>query len=348
MRTPLLVAALVLSAASAGAQTLTANFEIQSEGWFAQTYTEGSLTFQNLDQAFPGGSNYNFAIERADGTLAGQPGFTPVNTLGFGGYSPGTGAAFSRCKSFDIVWGGATASEAQIELYEFGNSAGNTVTLQALAGGVVVATDAFTFGGGFSLQHHTLHVLNSSFDSLHVVGGGASDNGVFFALVDTLRVELAGAGTLYCAGDGSGAACPCANASPVGADIGCLSSLGLGGKLRASGIASIAADTLELEGSQMPNSSALYFQGTSRQSGGAGIVFGDGLRCAGGTIIRLGTQSNVAGASEYPEPGDPSVSVRGLVTTPGTRVYQVWYRNAASFCTPSTFNLTNGLEVVWS
>jgi len=29
------------------------------------------------------------------------------------------------------------------------------------------------------------------------------------------------------------------------------------------------------------------------------------------------------------------------------RVYQAWYRNAASFCTVSTFNLTNGLEVVW-
>jgi len=25
----------------------------------------------------------------------------------------------------------------------------------------------------------------------------------------------------------------------------------------------------------------------------------------------------------------------------------VWYRNAAAFCTNSTFNLTNGLNVVW-
>jgi hypothetical protein len=56
----------------------------------------------------------------------------------------------------------------------------------------------------------------------------------------------------------------------------------------------------------------------------------------------------VAGASQYPEPGDPSVSVKGLVTTPGTREYQVWYRNAATFCTTSTFNLTNGLSVSWT
>jgi hypothetical protein len=97
----------------------------------------------------------------------------------------------------------------------------------------------------------------------------------------------------------------------------------------------------------MPNSSALYFQGTTRQNGGAGSAFGDGLRCAGGTIIRLGTKTNVGGASAYPAGGDPSVSVRGSVTVPGTRTYQVWYRNAATFCTASTFNLSNGVELTW-
>jgi len=42
------------------------------------------------------------------------------------------------------------------------------------------------------------------------------------------------------------------------------------------------------------------------------------------------------------------VSQRGLVTTPGLRTYQVWYRNAAAFCSASTFNLTNGLSVSWT
>jgi hypothetical protein len=98
----------------------------------------------------------------------------------------------------------------------------------------------------------------------------------------------------------------------------------------------------------MPNSSALYFQGTSPLAGGAGSVFGDGLRCAGGTVIRLGTKFNIAGASQYPEGGDQSISVRGLVVAPGTRIYQIWYRNAASFCMPDTFNLTNGVTVTWA
>jgi hypothetical protein len=97
------------------------------------------------------------------------------------------------------------------------------------------------------------------------------------------------------------------------------------------------------------NSSALYFQGTSQLGGGTGTVFGDGLRCAGGTIVRLGTKLNSSGASSYGGPGgDTPISVRGLIPAGGgTRTYQVWYRNAAAFCTSSTFNLTNGVEISW-
>jgi len=152
-------------------------------------------------------------------------------------------------------------------------------------------------------------------------------------------------GTAYCFGDGTGAvACPCGNNSAVGAGEGCLSSLGVGAKLGGSGNPSIAGDSLVLAGTGMPNSNALYFQGTTQIA----AAFGDGLRCAGGSIIRLGTKTNAAGASAYPAAGDLSVSARGLVTAPGVRNYQVWYRNAAAFCTASTFNLTNGYEITWA
>jgi hypothetical protein len=152
--------------------------------------------------------------------------------------------------------------------------------------------------------------------------------------------------TPFCSGDGSASACPCANSGAAG--NGCASSANaLGANLAGSGIASLAADTLQLNGSGMPNSSALYFQGTLQFNGGLGAAFGDGLRCAGGAIVRLGTKMNAGGASHYPASGDPAVSVRGMVSAPGTRTYQVWYRNAAPFCTPSTFNLSNGVEVAW-
>lgn len=166
-------------------------------------------------------------------------------------------------------------------------------------------------------------------------------------LLALLAPSVIGQGTPFCFGDGSGTPCPCGNTSVVGANEGCVSSLGVGGRLIASGTPSIGADTLVLSGSQMPDSFALYFQGTSQQAGGAGGVFGDGLRCAAGFVIRLGTKRNAAGLSQYPLAGDPAISVRGLVASPGARTYQVWYRNAAAFCTASTFNLTNGLSVTW-
>jgi len=149
----------------------------------------------------------------------------------------------------------------------------------------------------------------------------------------------------FCSGDGTAAACPCTSGY-TGA--GCPNSTWFGGAhLGASGRESLSADSLVLSGVWMTESSALYFQGTTRVAGGAGAVFGDGLRCVGGNVLRLGTKVNVNGRSWYPGPGDPPISVRGLVTTPGVRTYQIWYRNAASFCTPATFNLTNGYEVTW-
>jgi Tol biopolymer transport system component len=151
----------------------------------------------------------------------------------------------------------------------------------------------------------------------------------------------------FCFGDGSGTACPCGN---VGATWhGCGNSANASGAaLFGYGTASIGADTFVLSASGMPNAAALYFQGTTQLAGGAGVVLGDGLRCAGGTIRRLGTKLNFAGSSQYPIGADAPVSVRGMVTSPGIRTYQIWYRNAAAYCTSATHNLSNGLEVQWS
>ena len=98
----------------------------------------------------------------------------------------------------------------------------------------------------------------------------------------------------------------------------------------------------------MPSSSALYFQGTLRIAGGAGVAFGDGLRCVAGSIIRLGTKTNVGGVSQYPAGADALISVKGMNAAGNVRDYQCWYRNAdPTFCTLSTFNLTNGVETTW-
>jgi hypothetical protein len=151
-----------------------------------------------------------------------------------------------------------------------------------------------------------------------------------------------------CIGDGSGTPCPCGNASTPSSKSGCAHSFGVGGALRANGFASIAQDTLSLQlGDLPPTTSVLFFQGTTAANGGAGSVFGDGLRCAGGSVVRLGTRVTSAGSAMLPSLGSASLHVAGGVTSPGSRTYQGWFRNSASFCTPSTFNLTNGATLAW-
>jgi hypothetical protein len=169
-----------------------------------------------------------------------------------------------------------------------------------------------------------------------------------FATFDGVQIKVSGSTfTGYCSGDGTGTACPCANAGAAG--NGCASSVNAAGAhLAGSGAASVGNDTFVLSGSGMPNSSALYFQGTLQIAGGAGVTFGDGLRCVGGTIVRLGTKTNASGASAYPAAGDASISVKGANSAGAVRDYQCWYRNAAAFCTASTFNLTNAVQVTWS
>jgi len=151
----------------------------------------------------------------------------------------------------------------------------------------------------------------------------------------------------FCAGDGSGTPCPCGNNGASG--NGCGHSLDLtGANLSAIGAFSIAADSFTLVGTNMTNSTCMYLQGTGQANGGLGVAFGDGLRCVSSTIVRLGVKANLGGGSQYPAAGDARISVRGQCAAGDLRHYQVWYRNPANFCTPLTFNFTNGLSVTWT
>lgn len=158
-----------------------------------------------------------------------------------------------------------------------------------------------------------------------------------------------GAGTTLCSGDSSGTACPCGNDVTLGQTRGCLNSLGLGGALSATGVPSVSADSLRLVSSAVPSGPGLYFQGTNALAGGGGVAFGDGLRCAGGSVLRLGIVLAVANASSYPPAGSPTgVASTGIVVPGDVRYYQVWYRDATpGYCTVGAFNLTNAVRVNW-
>lgn len=149
----------------------------------------------------------------------------------------------------------------------------------------------------------------------------------------------------FCFGDGSYGDCPCSNLGSGGG--GCANSLTGGGVLTPTGFAFVSSDSFTLTTSNLPSSvPCLFFQGTSAST--PGTSFGDGLRCASGSILRLASKMASGGVATYPELGDEPISVRGNVPTGGAqRYYQCWYRNAAAFCTSATFNTTNGVSVRW-
>jgi hypothetical protein len=167
--------------------------------------------------------------------------------------------------------------------------------------------------------------------------------------IDDVHVELlAQPGIVFCAGDGHSIDCPCGNFGAAG--HGCATSFSpAGSELGATGVARVSADTFVLSANGLSPSVVTFFQGTQQAAGGRGLLFGDGLRCAAGSVVRLKSVLASGGAAQFPAPGDPSVSVAGLMPAGGGfRTYQVWYRNAADFCTTSTFNLSNGLMVTWT
>jgi hypothetical protein len=233
--------------------------------------------------------------------------------------------------------------------YTYGPNFSTEMTSVSVNGGPTQQAGGSAFAGFVQGNTHTIHsnIVVAAGGSITIVlapvGAGTFGN---FGGLQLEKQPNPTSATPYCFGDGTGTACPCANIGATG--NGCASSVNAaGGNLAATGNASIASDTFSLNGTGMPNASALYFQGTTQVAGGAGAQFGDGLRCAGGTIIRLGTKTNVAGASSYPG-GSTPISVKGNNAAGDVRNYQCWYRNAATFCTNDTFNLTNALNVTWA
>jgi Tol biopolymer transport system component len=153
----------------------------------------------------------------------------------------------------------------------------------------------------------------------------------------------------FCAGDGLGplpvTPCPCGNVGAPG--HGCANSVRAEGAVLAT-TGSPYADDLRLVASGMPATApCTFFQGDMPDD----VPFGDGVRCTGGSLVRLRTVACVAGASAFPDELHPhALSLRSGVTPYGgaRRFYQAYYPNVAPlFCPPERFNATNGLIVDW-
>jgi hypothetical protein len=67
-----------------------------------------------------------------------------------------------------------------------------------------------------------------------------------------------------------------------------------------------------------------------------------------GSVMRLTTEINTSGTSSYPSVGDAAISIQGASPPERRARIKVWYRNAATFCNPETFNFTNAVQAVWA
>lgn len=169
---------------------------------------------------------------------------------------------------------------------------------------------------------------------------------IFSATVEVL--SSGPPGTVGCCGDMS---CPCGNngatcngcansANPAGASL-----TGSGAPFSEYPVPG-GPDTVRLTASGMPSTAtALLFKSSLIVPP---TIFGDGLRCCGGNILRLSTGVATAGSVTFPLAGQNPLSVKGSSPAGEQACYQVYYRNAtAAFCPPATFNVTNSYVINW-
>jgi Tol biopolymer transport system component len=150
--------------------------------------------------------------------------------------------------------------------------------------------------------------------------------------------------------------CSCGN-PPSAPGRGCDNSSFTGGAvLSASGIAYLSLDSLVFTTfSEKPSATSILLQGTGSLPNG--LVFGQGVRCAGGQLKRMYVKTAVNGSITAPDfnTSDPTVSIRsaslGAPIQPGEpRYYLVFYRDSTVLggCSAvSTFNATQTGSVTY-
>jgi len=215
--------------------------------------------------------------------------------------------------------------------------------------------EVYLYDGGSTYQ-----VTDNDFDDRWPAVSGAGDvawhaestPGASGATTEIWSFRLA-PGEGYCFGDaGSGTPCPCSNDNDGSVPgSGCANGVfASGARLFGHGTASVTSDSLVLAATHLePNNSGLYFQANNDLSPGS--AWGDGLRCAGGGLRRLGVRFSDGGGSSDTSAWTTPISVKaGNVVAGTTYHYQLWYRTTVNPpCGPGVndFNATNGYRVTW-
>jgi hypothetical protein len=233
---------------------------------------------------------------------------------------------------------GAIYSTGQIHKYDLTGALVQVIDTgiagSALSGlAYEASTDSLWVSTGFGTDQ-VLH-----FDVNGTPLGGFPATVSFLNCLDYVGDSLLG--DPFCFGDSSGTACPCGN--PGAADEGCGNSTGAGATLSLLGSRSVAADELAATASNLlAGQPALLFCADNQVNGGAGTLLGDGLRCAGQNVVRMGVaMTSASGEGVW----GPALAAVGGWSAGDTRSFQVWYRDPVGSPCASGFNLTHGVTM---
>ena len=317
-----------------------------------------------------------FNVATWDGTHLMAPAGFDLPVIDFAVYDSGTGPAlyaagfFTSPTPYLARWTGSAWAAVP-------GAPDNAVRSLAVfddgSGTQLFAAGMFTHAGGASIGH----IAKWNGSAWSALGGGLDDSvewggamqsfadvpgsppallvgGAFSTPTPHLARWIgcqASASTPLCAGDGTQGACPCANSGAAGR--GCANSAHAAGA-QLTTLGATNPDTLVLASSgELATSLSIFLQGDRAITA---VPFGDGLRCVAGALKRLYAKNAMLGNISAPGAGDTSVHLRSLalgdaLVSGSTRYYQVYYRDAdPSFCpapSGSTFNITNGVAVVW-
>jgi hypothetical protein len=204
-KTTLIVHSLIPALLTAPTLAGLADFESATEGYQGETFTDGGITFSSLNDVSgvnPDGSNFvpgeygrQFIVENATLAINDFPGILGgTNALSFGNaFIAGDNLSINILSSFHMSTG-QVENSAYLDLLMFENGpwGGIVISLDAMLGGSVVATDSFTIsdlGGRDNLVGMALSIDGVDFDSLQLSARfGDGTYTAFAGLVDNVTI----------------------------------------------------------------------------------------------------------------------------------------------------------------
>jgi hypothetical protein len=182
-------------------------------------------------------------------------------------------------------------------------------------------------------------------DDVQVYDGTLTAADVAFLFQNPGATVAPAGGSSFCFGDGTAAVCPCGNFGAFGE--GCRNSVGTGAELSALGTTSLLAADLQLHGDRLvPGRMAILFGGQNLLNGASGVLFGDGLRCAGDPVQRLGIRT--ADSTGHALWLGAGVAAQGGWAPGETHRVQVWYEDPLGSMCGFGFNTSQALELTIS